>query len=177
MPRTAFREVVSCFTIGLVMLLACGGGDRSSSKTAGARSAARGRGACAPAGTDIVGLAVTRYVRDTRPTAQRFLNAAGSDSALPEAGMRALQDKGPTWFYSSDSAQKAALYARMKDLGSYTTLLVSYQGMRQVSDSEATVKLRGNYVGGEIDGLAAPERDFRFACDSSRWVLRATPVP
>ena len=144
------------------LALACGGKpDASSAGTAHAN--------CAPASDALVRTAVLEYVKLASPTPQRFLVAAGTDSALPEPGLRALQDKGPTYFYPPDTVQRAKLRAKLADIGMYATLLVSYKGMQTRDAGHATVRLHGTYVGGEAHGLAGTPRLMRFSCDSAGW--------
>src|SRR5688572_6214514 len=102
--------VVSTFvTVAAVGLLwACG-----TSKDASTESLL----ACKPPAEATIGLAVTKYVREVSPTPHRFLVAAGTDSALGDGGLRALQDKGPTYLYPADSAQQAQVRKRLSDVG------------------------------------------------------------
>ena len=52
---------------------------------------------CPSAEPAVVGPAVLAYITSARrPTPQRYLYAAGTDSALPAPGVVALQEKGPT---------------------------------------------------------------------------------
>ena len=156
-------QPLRCLPVALAALaLACGGKSGSSSaRTAGAN--------CASPSDTLVRTAVLEYVKLASPTPQRFLVAAGTDSALPEPGLRALQDKGPTYFYPADSVQRVKLQAKLADIGGYATLLVSYKGMGHTDDGHAAVRLHGTYVGGEANGLAGASRRMRFSCDSAGW--------
>ena len=154
-------QPLRCLPVALAALaLACGG------KSSAARTASAN---CAAPSATLVRTAVLEYVKLASPTPQRFLVAAGTDSALPEMGLRALQDKGPTYFYPTDSVQRVKLQAKLADIGGYATLLVSYKGMQHTDDGHASVRLHGAYVGGEANGLAGTPRLMRFSCDTAGW--------
>lgn len=160
MPHPLRHLAPSLAALGLA--LACGGKpDASGARAVSAR--------CTPASDTLVRRAVLEYVKLASPSPQRFLVAAGTDSALPEPGLRALQDKGPTYFYPTDSVQRIKLQAKLADVGGYATLLVSYKGMQRPDGAHASVRLRGTYVGGEANGLAGAPRLMRLSCDSAGW--------
>jgi hypothetical protein len=147
----------------LVLLLGACGGEGGRSTRAAANSA------CRPAGVALAQTAVIEYLKlQQDPYPQRFLTAAGTDSALPEPGLRALQDKGPTYFYPADTAQQRKVRAKLDSVGSYNTILVAYHGL-EATDTVATVRLSGTFVGGKHDGRTSPPRAMRFACDSTGW--------
>jgi hypothetical protein len=152
---------------GVAGLAACGG-PASDTKTAQG-------GGCSPASCratleDAVGLAVTHYVKAAKPKPERFLVAVGTDSALGDAGLTALQDKGPTYLYPGDPALQAQVRTQLHEKGDYTTLLV-VRHAAEAKDGAASVSLAGHYIGGESDGQHAGPRSFRFACDSV-WHLK-----
>src|SRR5215207_5808352 len=111
-PESRFRS--SLPTAGAMLLpacaavlAACSGGDRD---TSDARIAARAAAGCATLDTGrVVAKAVTQFVTTTDPKPLRFLYMAGTDSTLPEAGQRALQDKGPTYLWPATEAQQPAV--------------------------------------------------------------------
>ena len=145
----------------LALLGACGG--------EGGRSSRAAKSACGPATPALAQTAVIEYLKLQKdPYPQRFLVAAGTDSALPEQGMRALQDKGPTYFYPADTAQQRKVRLKLDSVGSYNTLLVAYKGFES-GDTAATVRLSGTFIGGKHDGRTSPPRAMRFACDSTGW--------
>ena len=156
----------------LVLLAACGGAGEGG---ASSRTAA----ACGPAGDALAESAVKEYVKlQTDPYPQRFLVAAGTDSALPESGVRALQDKGPTYFYPGDTVQQRKVRAKLDSVGTYNTLLVAYKGIEKGGDTAATVRLSGTFVGGKHDGTRTPARAMQFSCDSTGWhYTRAEETP
>lgn len=149
--------------VALVSTLACGGDQRAS------KPAATGR--CGPLPDDAVGVAVAEYVKQASPTPQRFLFAAATDSALPDAAVTALQNKGPTFFYPPDSTQQARVRAQLAAVGGYATLLVVRRPAAAPGDTQAVVRLGGHYVGGEQDGMGAASRRITFRCDakSRQW--------
>lgn len=119
---------------------------------------------------DLIPLAVTAYVKAATPKPQRFLVATGTDSSVGDAGMRSLQDKGPTYLFPGDPTMQANVRAQLHEKGDYTTLLVVRRG-GAVHGSRASVDLAGHYIGGEEEGTHAGPRTFTFSCDSSGWRL------
>jgi hypothetical protein len=144
--------------VAATITVACGGGGRK-----------RVMPACAADNKAVVRTAVAEYVRRASPTPQRFLTAAGTDSALPEGGVLALQDKGPTYFYLADPAKQRQVRKQLESVGAYATLLVVYHGMTNDSAGAPVVNLGGHYIGGPLDGHVAPKRTIRFRCDSAAW--------
>lgn len=119
---------------------------------------------------DLLPAAVAAYIKDAQPKPQRFLISVGTDSALGDAGLRALQDKGPTYQFPGDPALQTQVRALLHEKGDYTTLLVVRKG-GAVKGTTGSIDLAGHYVGGEEDGKAAGLRTFTFACDTSGWQL------
>ncbi|MDQ6886742.1 MAG: hypothetical protein M3068_05545 [Gemmatimonadota bacterium] len=144
--------------IAVALAAACGGSGSSAA-------------ACAAPGDSLVSEGVSEYVRDSLVTPQplRFLAPVGSDSALPEAGRVALQDKGPTYLYPADPTQQALVRAMLKGKGDFPTLAVFYRGVSLRPDGRAQLRLHGRFVGGANDGAPAPSRAILFKCDSARW--------
>jgi hypothetical protein len=151
--------------------LACGGesGPPRVAQTGGPR----GRG-CGQPGDAQLAAAVLKYVELARPTPQRFLVPAGTDSALPDAGVIALQRKGPTYLYPADPKQQVAVRTRLAEVGSYNSLLIALKERRLVDPSQMLYRLSGTYVGGPADGQAAGVRALIFRCDSTGWRLSSS---
>jgi hypothetical protein len=143
----------------------CGGGAGADDAPRTPRAALI-RAACRGGEEKVLRMAVAEYVRQAKPKPQRFLNAAGTDSALPAAAVSVLQDKGPTYYFSGGAEAQAR--AMLHEKGDYTTLLLVPRKGR-VAERSATVRLAGHYVGGEEDGRPAGERRYAFACDSAGW--------
>lgn len=134
--------------------------------------------ACVSVDTTPVGLAVLDYITAADPHPQRFLSAVGTDSALPEDGFKTLQDKGPTYFYTSEPKGQAQVKAKLADAGPYASMLVVYKGKTEAENGNAvTVTLGGHYVGGEHDGKVSPVRQITVRCDSTGWRLPASATP
>jgi len=130
---------------------------------------------CPSAEPAVVGPAVLAYITAQRqPPPQRFLFAAGTDSALPDPGVVALQDKGPTYMYPPNPAQQAVVRAKLEKVGPWASLLVVYHGTRLADPTHAVVRLGGRYVGGKSDGLEAPGRSVSFTCENGEWRLTRT---
>lgn len=149
-----------------LVLAACSGGERPAR-----RSARADAGPCGgtPEAT-LARLAVREYLKlQIDPYPQRFLVAAGTDSALPEQGVLALQDKGPTYFFPPDTVQRGKVRDKLAEVGSFHTLLVTWKGAERSSDTTAVVRLGGTYVGASSEGRVAPVRAMRFSCDSTGW--------
>lgn len=166
-PRT-IPAAVKVAIVTVLFLAACSGGESSARRTA-----ARAR-PCVQPQDSATFQAILAYIKDSSPYPQRFLSAAGTDSALPDVGVAALQEKGPTYFYPGDSVSRAKVLKRMDDMGPYTSLLVSWRGIRQDSDSTLVVRLSGGYLGGKFHGTPSVPRAFTFACEQGRWKLRRT---
>ena len=153
------------------LLAACGGDGGESKSIAQKAREAQFQETCGDGDARTMQLAVGAYVTEADPKPTRFLNAEGTDSALPPAGVSALQAKGPTYLFPGRAELQAQVRAQMKERGEYTTMLVVPRGS-EVAETRARVTLRGHYVGGEEEGRSSPERTFRFACDStSGWKL------
>lgn len=120
-------------------------------------------------------LAVREFIAKAEPTPQRFLNAFGTDSALPEDGFKVLQDKGPTYFYSSDSAAQRKIRDKLAVAGPYASLLVVYHGQTASEGGRAVeVRLAGQYVGATNDGAKLPTKRFAVRCDSTGWKIASS---
>jgi hypothetical protein len=158
---------------GLVsgLLAACGNPGDMGRAVARSRQKQANLAACTQGRLDdLIPLAVTAYVKAATPKPQRFLVATGTDSSVGDAGMRSLQDKGPTYLFPGDPAMQANVRAQLHEKGDYTTLLVVRRG-GAVHGSRASVDLAGHYIGGEEEGTHAGPRTFTFSCDSSGWRL------
>jgi hypothetical protein len=151
--------------VTLVTTAACSGGD-SKPRPVNLR-------ACAPEDS-ATWLAVLAYVKAASPYPQRFLSPSGTDSSLPDVGVLALQEKGPTYFFPPDSAQRLKVRKKMLDVGPYTTLLVAWHGSHRETDTSLVVRLGGTYIGGPHNAEPGIPRAFHFGCDNGRWRLRAT---
>jgi hypothetical protein len=162
--RTVWRAVMAA------SCLACGGGAGSDTKTAQAGNDGPS-GPCRATLEQAVGLAVSQYVKVAKPKPERFLVSAGTDSALGDAGLVALQDKGPTYLYPGDPALQAQVRTQLHEKGDYTTLLVVRKGAES-KDGAASVSLAGHYVGGESDGQHVNPQSYRFACADTVWHLK-----
>jgi hypothetical protein len=120
-------------------------------------------------GSDVYTEAVTEYMVGLMPTPRRFLNAAGTDSALPERVLQGVQAKGPTYFYPGDEASRSVVLQKLRDAGPWPTLLLVWRGNTVQNDSTIEIYLAGHYVGGDEDGRPAPIKTLTFACDTMPW--------
>jgi hypothetical protein len=158
-PR--FPAVPAAVLAAALTLAACSGGD--SRKTASGVS-------CRQSNDSATWRAVVAYAKSSDPYAQRFLSASAGDSALPEVGLEALQDRGPTWLFPADSAGRSKVRDRLND-GIATTMLVYWHGTQQEGDTAMTIRLSGRYIGGKYEGTVARSKVYRFKCPDDRWVL------
>lgn len=124
---------------------------------------------CPAPGDSVLFTAVTKYVEQVSPKPRRFLVTTGSDSALPDGGRAALQRKGPMYLYPAAPAQIGAFRQQLAAKGDLVTLLVDFGGVKQLGDARAVVQLRGRFVGGALDGQAAPARAITFRCETAQW--------
>lgn len=161
------------FAVPLALVLAaCGDAPAKKAATADAPVAGAADAAppCAASDTTALRAAVLEYITTTEPRPQRFLSAFGTDSALPEDGFIALQDKGPTYYWNDNPKNQQQVRDKLEAAGPYATMLVVYKGKTE-SDNGSTVAvtLGGHYVGGELEGKVAPVRTITVRCDSSGW--------
>lgn len=152
--------------VSLLAVMACGGG--------GSDARPRVTSACGLFPDAAVATAVTEYIKLARPTPQRFLFAATTDSGLPDPAVVALQNKGPTYFYPPDTAQRRKVRELLSSVGGYATLLVVRRPAPNPVDSQAVVRLGGHYVGGDQDGIEAPSRSLHFTCSAQTRQWRFT---
>jgi hypothetical protein len=158
-------STLTCSAIALALLSAGCATERQ-----GDAAAAESAGYCEQTpGSDVYAEAFDQYMVGLSPTPRRFLSAAGTDSALPEAVFQGVQAKGPSYFYPGDELGRSQVLAKLRSVGDWPTLLVVYRGNQPQSDSTISVRLAGHYVGGADDGTPAPAKDLIFACDTVPW--------
>jgi len=165
---------LSIAALALAILAACGGDGAQSGNvkpSPKARAAAAAKvAACRRGDTTAMYVAYREFVKVTTPTAQRFLTAAGTDSAAPEDGFRAMQDKGPSYYYSGDSTAQRKVLEKLASVGPYASLLIVHRGaVSSAGGDTVTVTLRGHFVGGELDGTNAAGKAITVACGEAGW--------
>ena len=160
--------------LAALALAACGGGERSASD--GRAAAGGGAPGCAqPPGDSAYFVATQEYLKGLTPKPRRFLSPVGTDSALPDAAFKALQDNGPSYLYPPDPAGQKKVLDRLEEVGPWTALLVSWHGVERMGESAAVIRLRGHFLlGGETNAQAAPARRMRFDCEGGRWRFTRT---
>ena len=163
-PRAA-RMVVPAFAALAATLVACAEGNPDAAK---ARAASREVAGCGSLDTAaIVRAAVTQFIATTDPKPLRFLYMAGTDSTLPEAGTRALQDKGPTYLWPATPAQQPVVKKKLSDSGPWNALLVTYKGVTQPTPETARVRLGGTWIGPVDDGKQLGVKAASFECSTA----------
>ena len=167
-PALLFAVSASTLAVG------CGSaGENGAKKLAKSESGST----CVSTDTTPVTLAVRDYISTASPTPQRYLSAAGTDSALPEDGFKVLQEKGPTYFYGGDSISHRKIREKLASVGPYASLLVLFRGRSEADGGNSvTVKLAGQYIGGEHEGKRAPLKSYAVKCDSTRWKIATSNV-
>ena len=113
--------------------------------------------------------AVTQFITTATPTPQLFLYIPATDSSLPDAGVRALQDKSNTFLYSQDPALQKQMHAKLGGLDYYTSMLVVYKGLEQPDSTHAVVRLGGHYKGKKAEKEPSVSKALYFQCDSTEW--------
>lgn len=145
-----------------VFLAACGGGSGG--------DAAEPAASCQEAPSkEVYAVAFNEYLKGVTPTPRRFLNPIGTDSALPDPLFSAVQQKGPSYLYPTDSAGQQVVLDKLGSVGSWSSLVVAWRGLEVVSDTTAMMRISGGFVGGDDAGTAAPTRALYFACDTVPW--------
>jgi outer membrane murein-binding lipoprotein Lpp len=122
----------------------------------------------------VIAVAIYGFIAQAEPRAGRFVYVPGTDSSPPPAGTQALQDKGPTYMYSTDPAQQAVVDGQLNAVGFYPTLLVAYHGLVRTDRLHPVVKLSGRYVSGPPRGQSIGVRAIAPQCDSTgAWRVTA----
>lgn len=115
----------------------------------------------------VIAVAIYGFIAHANPQVGRFVYIPGTDSSLPPAGTQAVQDRGPTYMYSTDPAQQAIVVHQLDAVGDYPTLLVSYHGLVRTDRLHPVVKLSGQYVSGPPRGKSISLRAVTPQCDSA----------
>lgn len=153
----------------MVALAGCGG---DTSTPAGSSKSDAAASACPRRDTTAAYVAIKEYIKGTVPTPQRFLTAAGTDSAAPADGFRAMQDKGPSFYYGSDVASQKKIRDKLANDGPYASLLIVVRGTtRSTHGDTVTMRLGGHYIGGEHEGKMSTARAVSVVCRDSTWKL------
>jgi hypothetical protein len=157
----------------LAALNACGG-EASKPKADPVAVAA----SCKRGDTTALYLAYIEYIKTTKPAGLRFLTAAGTDSAAPEDAFRAMQDKGPSFFYGGDDAAKKKIREKLENDGPFASLLIVHRGATpNAAGDTVTVRLGGHYISGELDGKPATNRTIVVVCADSAWKVSSNNAP
>ena len=183
-PRAglAARRAAGLAAAALLVATAACSGSEGGRERAASRARARGASGCGTVDTTVVVRdAVLALIASTNPPPLRFLYIPGTDSSLPDAGVRALQDKGPTYLYSQDPKLQQQARENLATKGPWNALLVLYEGMTQPAEDTVAVKVSGRFVGSAEDGQVVPSQVLRFACSTAgdsahKWRLTNRPA-
>lgn len=102
---------------------------------------------------------------------RRFLNAAGTDSALSDIAMKTLTELGPTYYWAGNDAAKAKLREKLENVGPWPALLVVVRGEKKTSATVATVRIGGTYLTGQMHGKAVPTTTYTMSCSVAGWTI------
>jgi hypothetical protein len=177
MPQLRSRPVA--LAAAALLLAACGGGGAAGDRAAAETGEADLAAACDAARPGTIAVAVADYIANVEPRPLRFLNAAASDSALPEEALKVLQDKGPTFYWLDGEKQQQQILDKLAGDGDWATLLVVLRGEERDEPGHAFVTLGGEFKGGKLAGTVVPERRIELRCtaDSAAWtVVPAAPA-
>ena len=173
-PRPLLAIMLSAAGPGLLVMVACGG-DESAERAKAAEALAAAGPSCVSTDSTPVGLAILDFITKAEPLPKRFLSAAGTDSAVPADGFKVLQDKGPTYFYSSDTVAQRKIREKLEEVGPYPSMLVVFRGKADADNGNTvTVRLGGHYVGGDDNGKLSPTRSFEVRCDTTGWKVASS---
>ena len=162
MRSTPLRAPALAFAAAL-LISACGGAPPRD--TAAAEDAAPDPAtACNAVRPEPVVLAVLDYIAAAEPKPLRFLNAVGSDSALPPAAEAAVQDKGPTFYWLAAEKNQQQIRDKLSRDGDWATMLVLVRGDVDNGDGTHLVRVGGRYVGAPHEGLVSPEKRYTVRC-------------
>lgn len=155
-----------------MIFLACGGGEGTPSDESSNMQAAQED--CAAADTTPVMLATLDYINSADPRPQRFLSAAGTDSAMPDDGFKILQDKGPSFFYAGSEAALKKLRDKLDFDGPFPSMLVVLKDQQTADDGTVQITLAGHYIAGTLHGTASPPRTYTYRCADGKWSADAS---
>ncbi|MEP6780278.1 MAG: hypothetical protein ABJC26_10335 [Gemmatimonadaceae bacterium] len=171
------RKTAALFQIGVVVfgvaIGACDSGKGSSAAKVASGKATVAKGCVEEPGSSAATVAIRDFIKNSDPKPMRFLSAAGTDSAVPEEGLRALQDKGPTYFYAGTDEQKKKVRDKIELAGPFTALLIVMRSDKKNDDGTEVVNLGGHYITGEFDGKAAASHAYTMSCDTSGWSIKS----
>ena len=159
----------------LLLAAACGGETAGKGPKAPVRTAASTAASCNRGDTTATYVAYLDYIKKAVPTPQRCLKAAGTDSSVPDDGFRAMQDKGPSYFYGGDSVAQRKIREKLASVGPFASLLIVHRGMTTSPMGDTvTLRLGGHYIGGEHEGKTGASRTIVVVCADSTWKLASS---
>jgi hypothetical protein len=170
MPAMRCASVAVLVASTGVIATACGGsGDAA--KNADPASTAESKDCAPQPGKTADFVAVADYIKNTQPKPMRFLSAAGTDSAVSEDGMLAMQDKGPTYYYAGKESALKAVRDKLELAGPFTALLIVTHDATKNADGTRTIRLSGHFVTGEQDGKATKAQTYTMSCGPTGWTV------
>lgn len=123
-----------------------------------------------------VAMAVRDYITTADPVPLRFLNAATTDSALPQAAAEVVQDKGPTFYWLPEEANRQQIRDKLARDGSWPTMLVVVREDRDSGDGTHLIRIAGHYIGSPHDGVESAEKQYLIVCQAdstATWVMQS----
>jgi hypothetical protein len=157
-----YATLLSALALG--SLAGCGGNEQA-------------RGNCPPVDDAAVAAATRHYIQNVEPRPHRFMIMAGTDSTLPETARRVLQDAGPTFLYSADTAQQIPIRRRLAETGSWNTLLVVLRDREVLDGGRAEIEIGGYFIRGLEESEQATTMRVPLTCVDRSWQLSVDDAP
>lgn len=173
MPHIVFARTAQLAPL-VALLAACGGGSDAANKATADAEPLDPAVACAEVRPLPVAIAVLDYITTAEPKPLRFLNAATTDSALPQAAEIVVQDKGPTFYWLPQEKNQLQIREKLARDGEWATMLVVVREDSDNGDGTHTVRVGGSYIGKPHEGLVSPEKRYTVRCQAepeAKWVL------
>lgn len=156
-------RLVQC-TVTALLLAACGGGAVPADTLESAVVERDPAVACADARPVPSTIAVLDFIDHADPKPLRFLNAVGTDSALPPAAELLVQKKGPTFYWLDTERGQQQIREKLDGDGAWETMLVLVRENTEHADGTHTLRVGGRYVGAPNDGEESPEKRYTIGC-------------
>ncbi len=176
--RSLSRRSISLSAL-LLAAAACGGSPETSAGDAPKQGMTLDPAvACRGTSPGAAQIAVLDYINTAEPKPLRFLNAAATDSALPDDVALVVQDKGPTFYWLQDEKNQQQIREKLAGDGNWATMLVLVRENTDHGDGTHTVRVGGRYVGEPNDGVVSPEKQYQLRCQvdgtTAVWAIDST---
>ena len=152
----------SCAILTTAIALAgCGGAADTENMEAMDSTAA----ACPTPTDSVIAQALETFISTRQPSAMRFLNPLGTDSAVPDPSSFPFTQNGrKMYLWPMTAEQQKTQQANMIALGSWVTMVVSYHGMSEMPDGRQSITFSGSYIDRANSGINIPRTPIYFDC-------------